>query len=167
MQTSLKQARGSVLLWGLVILLVLTIIGIAAVRMAGVDTRIAGNQMMYMLTFQGADSRLQESINLFHIFELAKNGTLAATYSKEAVKVNPLSSQEETVSGVITLGTSAMGEEQGCPPLKNIAMTTEMVADNGGITCRLFTTEVNASLAGTGARSQHAEGVLKPTPHVN
>ena len=60
-----------------------------------------------------------------------------------------------------------MGEEQGCPPLKNIAMTTEMVADNGGITCRLFTTEVNASLAGTGARSQHAEGVLKPTPHVN
>jgi hypothetical protein len=60
-----------------------------------------------------------------------------------------------------------MGEEAGCPPLKGIAMTTEMTPDAGGIACRVFTTDAAASLAGTGARSQHSEGVLKPVPKIN
>ena len=67
-----KHEQGSALLWGLVILLVMTVIGVAASRMAGTDSRIAGNQMMYMLTFQGADSMLRKSASLFEVLRTAE-----------------------------------------------------------------------------------------------
>ncbi|MEZ5452853.1 MAG: hypothetical protein R3E93_08590 [Thiothrix sp.] len=55
-----KYERGSVLLWGIVILLTLTIIGIAASRMATVDSRIAGNEMVKMFSCDGCESILEE-----------------------------------------------------------------------------------------------------------
>lgn len=168
MRTTRVQERGAVLLWGLVILLVLTVMGIAATRMASVDSRIAGNQMMYMLTFEGADSMLRKSISLYEVMQTAKNGTTPSTaYDKYKVKALQLSTFAETTSGVNVTGESAMGEEEGCPPLKGIAMTTEMTPDAGGISCRVFTTDARASLSGTGANSDHSEGVLKPVPKIN
>lgn len=164
---SRKKQHGAVLLWGMVILLTLTVIGIAATRMAAVDSRIAGNQMMYMLTFQGADSMLRKSIGLFNVMQTAGSGSAPGEYSKHKVKVLQLNNFSDSSSGVNVTGESAMGEEEGCPPLKGIAMTTEMTPDAGGIACRVFTTDARASLSGTGARSQHAEGVLKPVPKVN
>jgi Tfp pilus assembly protein PilX len=162
-----RQERGSVLLWGLVILLVLTITGIAATRMAATDSRIAGNQMMYMLTFQGADSMLRRSISLYQVMQTAQTGTTpSGAYDKDRVKTLQLSDYSEATSGVKVSGDSAMGEEESCPPLKGVAMTTEMTPDAGGIACRVFTTDANASLTGTGARSQHSEGVLKPVPKI-
>ncbi|MGB3916482.1 hypothetical protein J9253_02180 [Thiothrix litoralis] len=163
-----KQERGAVLVWGLVILLTMTVIGIAATRMATVDSRIAGNQMMSMLTFQGADSMLRKSISLYQVMQTAQTGTTpSGAYNKNKVKELQLSTFSEATSGVKVTGESAMSEEEGCPPLKGIAMTTEMTPDAGGISCRVFTTEANASLSGTGARSEHSEGVLKPVPKIN
>lgn len=168
MRTTGKQERGAVLVWGLVILLTMTVIGIAATRMAAVDSRIAGNQMMYMLTFQGADSMLRKSINLYQVLQTAQSGTTPSDgYSKNKVKSLQLSTFSETISEVNVTAESAMSEEEGCPPLKGIAMTTEMTPDAGGVACRIFTTDANASLAGTGARSEHSEGVLKPVPKIN
>ncbi|MDD5393759.1 MAG: PilX N-terminal domain-containing pilus assembly protein [Thiothrix sp.] len=166
---TINRQQGSVLLWGLVILLVLTVMGVAASRMAGTDTRIAGNQMMYMLTFQGADSMLRKSATLYEVLQTATNGTAPATPKKGVVKERTLdgsNSYTDSYSNVTAIGVSDMGESQGCPLLK-IAITTEMTSDTGGITCRVFTTDVNASLTGTGARSQHSEGVLKPVPTAN
>lgn len=162
-----KQQRGAVLVWGMVILLTLTVIGIAATRMANVDSRIAGNQMTTMLTFQGAESMLRKSISLYQVIETAQKGTAPSGYKKQKIKTRQLPLFTESTSGVKVTGESAMSEEAGCPPLKGIAMSTEMTADAGGIACRIFTTEVNAVLTGTGARSQHAEGILKPVPKLN
>jgi len=168
MQTSKNQQQGAVLVWGMVILLTLTVIGIAATRMASVDSRIAGNQMTTMLTFQGADSMLRISTNLYQVLQTAQLGTTpTAGYSKHKVKALKLTDFEDTVSGVEVTGESGMSEEDGCPPLKGIAMTTEMTPDAGGIACRIFTTDADASLSGTGAKSEHSEGVLKPVPKIN
>ncbi|MEB4592383.1 PilX N-terminal domain-containing pilus assembly protein [Candidatus Thiothrix sp. Deng01] len=162
-----KNQRGSVLLWGMVILLTLTVIGFAATRMASVDNKIAGNQMMYMLTFEGADTMLRRSISLYNVMQTAQSGTSPSEYSKDKVKVLQLSNFAENISGINAAGQTAMGEEEGCPPLKGVAMTTEMTPDAGGIACRVFTTDASASLTGTGARSRHSEGVLKPVPKVH
>jgi Tfp pilus assembly protein PilX len=168
MQSNKHQQQGAVLVWGMVILLTLTVIGIAATRMATVDSRIAGNQMTYMLTFQGADSMLRVSTNLYQVLKTAQDGTTPAEgYQKQKVKSLQLTNFEDTVSGVEVTGESSMSEEEGCPPLKGIAMTTEMTPDAGGIACRIFTTDANASLSGTGAKSEHSEGVLKPVPKLN
>lgn len=166
--TNHNRQTGSVLLWGMVILLTLTVIGIAATRMANVDSRIAGNQMMYMLTFQGADSMLRKSTSLYQVMLTATTGAApTGPYHRNKVKSLQLSNFNESTSGVTVTGESAMSEESGCPPLKGVAMTTEMTPDTGGIACRVFTTAATASLSGTGAKSAHSEGVLKPVPKLN
>ena len=43
--TSRRSQRGSSLLWGLSILLVMSVISVAAARMGMTDTRIVGNEM--------------------------------------------------------------------------------------------------------------------------
>lgn len=185
-----SNQQGSALLWGLVILLVMTVIGVAASRMATTDTRIAGNQMMYMLTFEGADSMLRRSASLFEV-----SITASCTNNATALSANPQLRPCATLtgadagmikarnlavngsnddgysdpvanggSGVVATGRSAMGVTAACPPLKGIAMSTEMTADSGGVSCRLFLTDVDASLPGTGARTTLAEGVVKPVP---
>ena len=50
------QQQGSVLLWGLVILLTLTVLGVSAVKMAGTDTRIAGNQLLYVQAWENSEA---------------------------------------------------------------------------------------------------------------
>ncbi len=179
-------------MWGLVILLVMTVIGVAASRMAATDTRIAGNQMMYMLSFQGADSLLRRSASLWEVLqtasctnsatELAANPQLrkCATLTGDdagIVRARTLGvngshddSYTDTAdatnkgSGVVATGRSAMGMAGSCPPFEGIAMSTEMTADTGGFTCRLFINDSNAALSGTGARTTLAEGVVKPVP---
>jgi hypothetical protein len=170
----MKKEQGSALLWGLVILLVMTVMGVAATRMAGTDSRIAGNQMMYMLTFQGADSMLRKSASLFEVKRTAEEGIAPLAAMKGVTKYRPLTgangyadAEANGGSGVTAVGTSSMGMAQGCPPLKGIAMTTEMTPDTGGLGCRVFIADISASLSGTGARSHHVEGVLKPVPPTN
>lgn len=168
MQISKNKQQGAVLMWGMVLLLTMTVIGIAATRMATVDNRIAGNQMTTMLTFQGADSMLRLSISLYQVLQTAQFGTTPTVgYGKHKVKVLQLNDFDDTLSGVEVKGEAGMSEEDGCPPLKGIAMTAEMTPDAGGIACRVFTTDADASLSGTGAKSQHSEGVLKPVPKLN
>ncbi|MFN3785264.1 MAG: PilX N-terminal domain-containing pilus assembly protein, partial [Thiothrix sp.] len=128
-----KQQRGAVLVWGMVILLTLTVAGIAATRMATVDSRIAGNQMTQMLTFQGAESMLRNNISLYQVLQVATQGTTPNSYKKEKIKTLPLTSFTESVSGVKVTGQSSISEETGCPPLKGIAMSNEMTPDTGGI----------------------------------
>ncbi|MDQ5767333.1 pilus assembly PilX family protein [Thiothrix subterranea] len=175
MQTSKNQQQGAVLVWGMVILLTLTVIGIAATRMATVDSRIAGNQMMYMLTFQGADSMLNKSRSLYEVMMTVQHG-VAENGINRVRKMDDMNATKagtwndgytENTSGVAVTAQSSMGDESGCPPLKGIAMTTEMTPDAGGIACRVFTTNADASLSGTGAQSTHSEGVLKPVPKLN
>ena len=112
MQTQyLQKQRGSVLLWGLVILLTMTVIGVAASRMAALDTRIAGNEMFYMLTYQGAESSLRRSANNLQVIQTATQGT----YSTELnAKVFPVSFTDLVSGGQVqTTGESSMGEEDG------------------------------------------------------
>lgn len=185
-----RNQRGSALMWGLVILLVMTVIGVAASRMSATDTRIAGNQMMYMLTFEGGDSLLRRSASLWEVLltascsnntaDLAANPQLrsCATLTGDdagVVRARILGvngSHDDSYSdpaasngsGVVATGRSSMGTAGACPPFKGIAMSTEMTADTGGLACRLFLNNANAALSGTGARSNLAEGVVKPVP---
>lgn len=161
MQYFHKQ-QGSVLLWGLVILLTLTVIGVAATRMASLDTRIVGNELYYMLTFQGAESSLRRSVSNLQVIKTATQGTYSEKLEARVVDVN----FTDKVSGgtVDTAGESSMGEEESCPPIRGVALSSEMSPESGGVACRVFVTDVDSQLRGTGASSDHAEGVLKLVP---
>lgn len=151
------RQRGSVLLWGLVILITLTIVGVAAARIGVTDTRIASNQMFNMMTYQGAESALERVTQLFNISQAASaaDGVQSWDFS------DPVNSNSGTLNstGVITMGGPMM-----CTAQNGYAMSVEMNPDIGGISCRLFLIDSRANLAGTGALSEHAQGVMKYVP---
>ncbi len=150
-----ETQTGSVLLWGLVILLTLTVIGVAAVRMGVTDMRIAGNQMFGAMTYQSAESVLERITTLFNIAQ-----TVSEADDKKSWDFTDAVNDGETNS----TGTISMGPPIMCTGQEGFGMSVEMVPDAGGVACRLFTMDSIARLAGTGARSMHAQGVLKYTP---
>ncbi|MGB0845965.1 MAG: pilus assembly PilX family protein [Thiolinea sp.] len=152
-----RHQQGSVLLWGLVILLTLTVVGVAAARMGITDTRIASNQMFGMMTYQGAESALERVTSLFNIDQ-----TVAAPDNTQSWNfTDPVNNNSGTLNST---GTISMGEPMMCTAQNGYAMTVEMNPDLGGISCRLFRVDSRANLAGTGALSQHAQGIMKYVP---
>lgn len=57
--TNTRQQRGMTLIVGLIMLLLLTIIGLAAIRGASLEERMAGNQRDRGLAFQSAEASLR------------------------------------------------------------------------------------------------------------
>ena len=160
--SALRKQQGSVLLWGLVILITLTVVGVSAARIGVTDTRIASNQMFNMMTYQGAESALERVTQLFHISQTASavDGVQAWDFSDQ-VNRDPVTNDSNTLNstGVITMGQPMM-----CTAQNGYAMSVEMNPDIGGISCRLFLIDSRANLAGTGALSEHAQGVMKYVP---
>lgn len=154
--TRFAHQKGSVLLWGMVILLVMTVIGVAATRMAAVDTRIAGHQVFSMLTYQGAESTLQRSVDLFLMQQVADSATKEQTFGPY---VDPVNGGEMTSESTMT-----MSEAVSCPPVEGIAMSMQMTPDAGGVACRIFRIDARAQLPGVAANSRHASGILRYAP---
>ncbi|CAA6811348.1 MAG: Unknown protein [uncultured Thiotrichaceae bacterium] len=151
-----KTQAGSVLLWGLVILLTLTVIGVSAARMGVTDIRIAGNQIFGTMTYQSSESVLERVSTLFHI-----NETDGAT---DMVQSWDFADEMNDGGSTNSTGTISMAGSIQCAPQEGFAMSAEMVSDAGGISCLLYTMDSQASLAGTGARSNHSQGVMKYVP---
>ncbi|WP_020560297.1 pilus assembly PilX family protein [Thiofilum flexile] len=149
----LKQ-QGSVLMWGLVILLVMTVLGVVGAKMATTDINIAGNEIFRTLSYQAAESTIERSTDLFY-----QNRAAELKGEKELVGKFEDRAMEGTVNSDATI---MMSKKVSCNMLNDLAMSTSMKADD--YECRLFDIEVNARVAGTGAKSTHALGVMRFTP---
>ncbi|TXH72103.1 MAG: hypothetical protein E6Q85_06890 [Thiothrix sp.] len=156
-----KYQQGTVLLWGLVGLLVLAGLGIAAGRIATLDTKIVGNAMFDNFSYQGAEASLRRSTNLYLVEQTAKHE--AATHTDKAVgPYNDTISNGEHISSA---GTISMGTSIPCPPvLQGVAMSTSATPRSGNVSCRLFTVNADSKVPGTAAQSQHTAGILKFVP---
>ena len=152
-----KTQKGSVLLWGLVILLTLTVIGVAAARMGVTDIRIAGNQIFGTMTYQSSESVLERVSTLFHIKETDDEDDMVQSWDFSDDMNGGAGSTNST--GTITMAGSIQ-----CAAQEGFAMSAEMIADAGGISCLLYTMDASAGLSGTGARSNHSQGVMKYVP---
>lgn len=162
-----KQA-GSVLLWGLVILLTLTVIGVAAVRMGVTDIRIAGNEMNMMVTYQAAESQL----NLIRppVDRMAPDGALS--YVKLALDNNDDTLELDDDSGLLLASNDISSRVRirhdqrltMCLPQEGYAMRIEMLQDAGGYDCHRFEVDADSAMNGTGARSHHEMGLMHYTP---
>ena len=150
MQSS--RQKGMVLVMALIMLLVITIIGVSAVRMSGLDTQVAGNSIYSSLVFQGAESALGRASR--DDFSITK-----ALLEKDKIFKVPASyfTPYEKITAGITLDSSATMLYQGdmdSPPLNDIANDSEfqyMVIQVTG-TSRLDVTS---------ARADHLEGIAK------
>lgn len=147
------QQKGIALVMALIMLLVITILGVSAVRMAGLDTQVAGNSIYSSMVFQGAESALSRASSDFFTIEQSvrsRNETIEVPESY----FNPI----ETVNGGATLKSSATIKFQGgidTPPVNGVANDSEF---------KYQVVQINAmsSLAATAAKDNHLEGIAIP-----
>lgn len=158
-----QRQRGVVLLWALAILLILTVLSVGSVKIANINTQIAGNSIASMMVFQGVESTLSRTANMNYINQAAINtpgrnkAVPAADLPNEAVTGGSLSSS----ASVGYVGYSA------CPAVVGVAMSTSASASAGGVTCQLYQIDAESRLKGTGAKAKHVMGVAVYVPPLN
>lgn len=161
--------RGSSLLWGMAILLVMSVIGVTAARIGITDTHIVGNEMHSMLTYQGAESQL----NLVRppLEMLAPTNSLAfiksaMEQSKKEISITQANSavlfQSDKVKTSVKVKHGGFLDQ--CPPLET-SMSVEMNGAN--YSCSLFIVDAHSGLQGKGARSLHEMGIVHFMPPVS
>lgn len=166
LRSNKHQQRGSTLMWGMSILLVMSVIGVTAARIGITDTRIVGNEMSSMLTYQAAESQL----NLVRppLEMLAPSNSLAfikATMEQSSkqfivAKDNKIALfQSDKVSASVKV--QHVGFLDQCPPLET-SMSLEMNGDK--YSCSLFIVDANSRLQGTGSYSSHEMGIVHFMP---
>lgn len=158
--------RGSALLWGMAILLVMSVIGVTAARIGITDTRIVGNEAYSMVAYQGAESQL----NLVRppLDMLAPSNSLAfikSTMEQETKKFVVPSSNTSVLFHSSNLQTGLQVQYNGfldqCPPLET-SMSVEMNGDK--YRCSMFIIDANSRFQGTGAHSLHEMGIVHFMP---
>ncbi|HFC92587.1 MAG TPA: hypothetical protein ENJ51_07215 [Leucothrix mucor] len=157
------KQQGAILIWAIIILLILTIVGLSAVKTAGIGTRITGNSLFTMLVFQGAESALGKTANIHYTTEAVNN-----TPSRE-IEVPSADLPAETASkSTLKSGVSVAWQGYRKCPLTSIGMSTTVSPKAGGVACQYYDVNANTSLSGTGARARHTLGVVRyaPAKHV-
>jgi Tfp pilus assembly protein PilX len=154
-----RKQQGAVLIWSIIIFLILTLVGISAVKTAGIGTQITGNSLFSMLVFQGSESALGKTANI-HYTTMAVNNMPTRKIEIPAIDLpNEIAAKGKLVSNV----NVAWQGYQTCP-ITSIAMSTTVAPKAGGVACQLYSIEANVTLSGTGARANHTLGVVRYAP---
>lgn len=147
--SSINKQQGSVLLWGIVILVGITTLGVVGARMAVFDTRIAYNQSQVMLTYQTAESELEEKANFANIVKAAK----------ESGEITLDLEEHKTSTGVVKSQTTIkIGEKEQCP------IVSSANSFDSEKKCVLFSVKSNSWIPNTGVRNTHEIGMIVRTP---
>lgn len=160
--------RGSALLWGMTILLVMSVIGVTAARMGMTDTRIVGNETYSMLTYQGAESQLNLVRPPLDILAPSNSLALIKAAMEQATKQFAVPSANTNVLFHTNhLNTNVNIRHDGfldqCPPLET-SMSVEMDGDK--FRCSMFVIEANSRFQSTDAHSLHKMGIVHFMPSL-
>ena len=149
-QTKHYKQQGIALLMSLIMLLLITVIGVSAVRMSLDDTNIAGNSIYSSLVFQGAESSLNRSAGLFNIKVSAENRNITVSNSFN----------DENVVGGGTLNSTGKIKFEGIlngPQINGVANSSDF-------NYQVFQISAESKLKATSAKAIHTEGRAIKTP---
>ncbi|KAG1694655.1 hypothetical protein GQR58_006656 [Nymphon striatum] len=153
-----KNQRGIALVMSLIMLLVITILGVSAVKMSTLDTQVAGNTIYSSLVFQGAESALGKVKADGDWFNInAASSTRNAVISVPDSYFNPA----ETVNGGVTLNSKATIEYETTldqPPMNN-------EANSSNFEYSVLRIVADSKLTSTSAHDRHSEGVAAQKSH--
>jgi len=149
------QQQGAVLIVAIVFLLIITILGLGAIRMSGIDTQIAGNSMVSMLTYQGAESTLAKSGQEKYILRAAK-GDIGDVINVPATDLPAENVGVGVINSKATIQPESM--HQKCPD--HIAISTKFK-------CSIYRIDANSQMKGSGSKSQHVMGWAETEASVN
>jgi Tfp pilus assembly protein PilX len=157
------RQQGSVLIWSIIILLILTMIGLSAVKTAGIGSQITGNSLFSMLVFQGAESALAKTANI-HYTTMAENNVPTRIIDVPSIDLPDEKASNGSLRSTVNV---AWGGYRKCP-ITSFAVSTSVATKSGGVACQHFDIAVKTALRGTGARTNHTLGVVRygPALHV-
>ncbi len=164
-KTQQQKQQGAALIWALAALIVLTTLALSSSRTSILRTRIATNDVLLGKAYQGAESALAKALQggnsrKFHLVDTATNGTANAAGNKE--KTFP----EVITDSIATQATVELVRTGDCPALDDIAMSTEMSGESGGLQCQLFSITGRSRVIGSdGAIDAHTAGVIQFIPN--
>lgn len=158
-----KKQTGAVMLWSLVILLVLLMMGVTSMRLSGLDTRIAGNEMHRMLTFQAAESSITRVAKLYYLDMASKS---ADSSMDKSGMTDPISMGSSGVDVQSDAKIELVSQKMDCPVLTGLANSMDASAGPDGMDCQLYRIDARSRLPGSGARGRHSTGVVKFTPSI-
>ena len=159
-----KKQKGTVLLWSLVILLGLLMLGVTSIKMSGLDTRIAGNEIYRMLTYQAAESSIIRTSKLYYLNLASKS---AGNMTEKVGMTDQLSLGNNAINVDSRAKIALVDASTDRPILTGLANSMDASQAGGGMDCQLYTIDVSSNLSGSGARSQHSTGVVKFVPVVS
>jgi len=142
-----KKQQGVVLIVALIMLLVITILGVSAVKRSSIGTQVAGNSMYSMLVYQGAESAIARSMT-GGAEQNIKDAAIASPLNISA----QLPAEEVTGGGtMVSRGSVTSIGKFPCPIVSGMASSTS-------IPCGMYEVNIDTNLAATAATARHAEG---------
>ncbi|GAA0410869.1 hypothetical protein GCM10009133_19200 [Cocleimonas flava] len=149
--TMQKHQKGIALIMALIMLLVITILGVSAVKMSTLDTQVAGNSIYSALVFQGAESALGKVMSES---DLSNVDTAASTRTAVINVPDDYFNPAETVSAGATLNSRATVAFDGVldsPVLNNVANSSEFQY-------QVFRVVAESRLTSSSAKDTHTDG---------
>jgi len=150
-----NKQQGIALLMSLIMLLIITIIGLASVRVSKIDTQTAGNSMFSLMVYQGAESALGRVVTNNNIENLRGAALLRGVGDANPVLVpDTFFNPAEIMNGAALTTTAQViyeGNLEG-PVFNTIPNSTDFIF-------QIYRTTATSQLDATGARAIHAEGI--------
>ena len=145
-----KRQQGMALVMSLIMLLLITVLGVSAVRMSSFDTQIAGNSIYSILVFQGAESALGRSSSTNNWFNLLIPASNRALDSQIAASNFP---PEDVIGGGKLNSSSSVKYERVLdgPVFNGVANSSEF-------NYQVFRFSAQSRLVSTAASDRHTEG---------
>lgn len=154
-----NKQQGAILIWSIVILLILTVVGLSAVKTAGIGTKITGNSLFSMLVFQSVESALGKTANIHYTTQAVNN-----IPSREIDVLRADLPVEKASKGTLKSDVNIAWKGYQKCPLTTFAMSTTVSPKAGGVACQYYDIDARANLSGTGARARHMLGVVRYGP---
>ena len=145
-----KKQKGMVLIVALIMLLMITVLGVAAVNRSNVGTQVAGNSMTSMLVYQGAETGIAKT------FTGGKEINVFRSKDSHPIlhKVPDAELPADVVAKGVTMKSRATVESVGdydCPIITGLANSNDF-------RCDTYEADIITNLLATSAKARHLEG---------
>ncbi|RVU84037.1 hypothetical protein EOL70_14635 [Leucothrix sargassi] len=143
-----NKQTGMTLITSLMMLLVITILGVTAIKISSTDLLIASNYQKKLHVYQAAESKIQKDVDFYWLYQWMTNN---------------INAPEDEKNGIVTSSEIVdIKKEYQCTP-NNLA--TSLGPDS--TPCRIFMFQVKASMKTSGAKEAHYQGAGKLTPNLS
>lgn len=147
---SVHTQRGAVLAVGLMMLLILTLLGVTAMKSTVLDEKIAANSQFKMLAYQAAESGLTELANFNSVAKFLNNGSWQETRTYDVGVAGKSARVSVTIS------------EGGFLPYAG----TSLNEGGSGLRMQVFVFTAVATLDNTRATATHHLSVGRLVPRI-